>query len=202
MDDEFAKTVGEFDSLDALKEDLSERLGDYQRQVVDQQVRNLVLERFIEASELQPPERLVTDELGHRMSHIEEDLAGAGITLAQYAEQTGSTELEMRAEMRTQAELSVKAELLLEEVVRTQDIKIDDEDLGREIAYLAAQTETEPGELAKQLASSGRLRGVVADIMRRKALDYVVENANVTGLDSIKGEAPGDEETEQEESES
>ena len=202
LDDEFAKTVGEFDSLDALKEDLSERLGDYQRQVVDQQVRNLVLERFIEASDLQPPERLVEDELGHRMSHVEEDLAGAGITLAQYAEQTGSTELEMRAEMRTQAELSVKAELLLEEVVRTQDIKIDDEDLGREIAYLAAQTETEPGELAKQLASSGRLRGVVADIMRRKALDYVVENANVTGLDSIKGEAPGDEETEQEESES
>lgn len=206
LDDEFAKTVGEFDSLDALKDDLRERLGDYQRQVVEQQVRNLVLERFIEASDLQPPERLVTDELEHRMSHVEEDLAGAGITLAQYAEQTGSTELEMRAEMRTQAELSVKAELLLEEVVRTQDIKIDDEDLGREIAYLAAQTETEPGELAKQLASSGRLRGVVADIMRRKALDYVVENANVTGLDSIldsiKEEPFGDEDTEQGQGES
>ncbi|MGH2700396.1 MAG: trigger factor [Actinomycetota bacterium] len=206
LDDEFAKTVGEFDSLDALKDDLRERLGDYQRQVVEQQVRNLVLERLIEASDLQPPERLVTDELEHRMSHVEEDLAGAGITLAQYAEQTGSTELEMRAEMRTQAELSVKAELLLEEVVRTQDIKIDDEDLGREIAYLAAQTETEPGELAKQLASSGRLRGVVADIMRRKALDYVVENANVTGLDSIldsiKEEPSGDEDTEQGQGES
>jgi len=201
LDDEFAKTVGEFDSLDALKDDLRERLGDYQRQVVDQQVRNLVLERFIEASELEPPERLVTDELAHRMSHIEEDLKGAGVTLAQYAEQTGTTELEMRTEMRTQAEMSVKAELLLEDVVRTQDIKVDDEDLGREIAYLAAQTETEPGELAKQMASSGRLRGVVADIMRRKALDYVVENANVTGLDSVKEVASGDEGTEQEQNE-
>ena len=123
------------------------------------------------------------------------------MTLAQYAEQTGTTELEVRTEMRTQAEMSVKADLLLEEVVRTQDIKVDDEDLGREIAYLAAQTETEPGELAKQMASSGRLRGVVADIMRRKALDFVVENANVTGLESVKESALGDEDTEQEQNE-
>lgn len=198
LDDEFAKTVGEFDSLDDLRADLRERLGDYQRQVAVQQVRNLVLERFVESAALVAPERLVEDELSHRMSHIDEELAGAGMTMAQYADQVGSTELEVRAEMRTQAEDSVKAELLLEEVVRTQDIKIDDEDLGREIAYLAAQTETEPGELAKQLATSGRLRGVVADIMRRKALDYVVENADVRGLPAVKDTAPGDEETEQE----
>jgi trigger factor len=183
LDDEFAANVGEFETLDELKDDLRQRLGEYQRQVAEQQVRNLVLERFVEAAELKAPERLVDDEVKHRMEHVEQDLASAGMTLEQYAEQTGSTELEVRSEVREQAAQSVKAELLLEEVVRRADIKVDDDDLGREIAYLSAQTNTEPGELAKELASSGRLRGLVADIMRRKALDHVVEQVNVVGLE-------------------
>ena len=191
LDDEFATNVGEFESLEDLKDDLRQRLGDYQRQVAEQQVRNLVLERFVDAAALEAPERLVDDEVKHRMEHVEQDLAGAGLTFEQYAEQTGSTELELRSEVREQAAQSVKAELLLEEVVRKADIKVDDDDLGREIAYLAAQTNTEPGELAKQLASSGRLRGVVADIMRRKALDHMVEQVNVVGLEP-RLEAIGD----------
>lgn len=183
LDDEFAKNVGEFETLDELRDDLRQRLGEYQQQMAEQQVRNLVLERFVEAADLEAPERLVDDEVKHRMEHVEQDLASAGLTFEQYAEQTGSTELEVRSEVREQAAQSVKAELLLEEVVRKADIKIDDDDLGREIAYLSAQTNTEPGELAKQLASSGRLRGLVADIMRRKALDHVVEQVNVVGLE-------------------
>ena len=201
LDDEFAANVGEFETLDELKDDLRQRLGEYQRQVAEQQVRNLVLERFVEAAELKAPERLVDDEVKHRMEHVEQDLASAGVTLEQYAEQTGSTELEVRSEVREQAAQSVKAELLLEEVVRRADIKVDDDDLGREIAYLSAQTNTEPGELAKELASSGRLRGLVADIMRRKALDHVVEQVNVVGLEpqteTIDDSAEDDESHEQ-----
>ncbi|MDQ4027781.1 MAG: hypothetical protein M3214_07005, partial [Actinomycetota bacterium] len=52
-------------------------------------------------------------------------------------------------------------------------------DLGREIAYAAARSGGDAGDLAKQLASSGRLPSVAADIMRRKALDYVVDQINV-----------------------
>ncbi|MGH2774419.1 MAG: trigger factor, partial [Actinomycetota bacterium] len=198
LDDDFAKNVGEFETLEDLKDDLRQRLGEYQGQLAEQQVRNLVLERFVEAADLDAPERLVDDEVKHRMEHVEQDLAGAGMTFEQYAEQTGSTELEVRSEVREQAAQSVKAELLLEEVVRKTDIKVDDDDLGREIAYLSAQTNTEPGELAKQLASSGRLRGVVADIMRRKALDHVVEQVNVIGLEAQS--EPIDDSTEDDES--
>jgi len=189
LDDEFAKSVGEFETIEDLKDDLRQRLGDYQFQLAQQQVRSLVLERFVEAADLEAPEKLVDAEVNHRMEHIEQDLASAGMSLEQYAEQTGTTELEVRSDIREQAAMSVKAELLLEEVVRTADVKVDDDDLGREIAYLSAQSNTEPGELAKQLASSGRLRGVVADIMRRKALDHVVEQVNVIGLEPPPGAA-------------
>jgi trigger factor len=85
----------------------------------------------------------------------------------------------LRRDLRDGAERSVKAELLLEQVARENDISVTEEDLGREIAYAAARSGGDAGDLAKQLASSGRLPSVAADIMRRKALDYVVDQINV-----------------------
>lgn len=195
LDDEFAKTVGEFDELGALKQDLRERLAELKSQMVEEQVRNLVLEAFVDASDLEAPERLVQDEFDHRIAHIEEDLKGANMTLGEYLARSNETELEFRRDVRAGVAKSVKAELLLEQLARDNDIQISDEDLGREIAYLAARTDSDPQELAQQLASSGRLRGVAADIMRRKALDHVVEHATIRGR--AAGEQPGrDEEQE------
>ena len=181
LDDEFAKSVGEFDSLDELKQDLRERMADVKRNVVADDVRGRVLEALVDVSDLEPPEKLVGDEFEHRLQHFQQDLEKAGVSLDDYAQASGSTELEIRSEMRKQAQKAVKAELLLEEIARVQEVQVTDEDLGREVALAAARAQREPREVAKELAESGRLGAVAADIMRRKALDYVVHNANVAG---------------------
>lgn len=181
LDDDFARTVGEFDSLDELKEDLRDRMAQVKRNMVEEEIRGTALEELVGAADLEPPEKLVAKEFEHRLEHFQEDLKGAGATLEQYATSIDSTELEIRAEMRKQAEQGVKAELLLEEIARTQDIEVTNEDLGREVAIAAARVQRPPQEVAKELADGGRLGAVAADIMRRKALDYVVEQANVIG---------------------
>ena len=180
-DDEFAKTVGEFDSLSELKDDIRSRLAEMKRELVEEQIRGLALEALVNASDLEPPEKLVGGEFEHRMEHFNRDLQQAGVTMEQYAESAQSTELEIRSRMRTQAEASVKAELLLEEIARREDIEVTNEDLSREVTIAAIRAEREPQEVAKELADSGRLGAVAADIMRRKALDHVVATANVTG---------------------
>lgn len=181
LDDEFAKTVGEFDSLDDLKSDLRSRLADVKRQLVNEQVAGLALQALVDASDLEPPDKLVESEFGHRLEHFEQELKRAGMTMADYGRRSNSTELEIRSDIRAQAARSVKAELLLEQVARDHDIEVTNEDLGREVAALAAQAQRDPQEVAKQLASSGRLAAVAADIMRRKALDLVVQNVEVAG---------------------
>jgi trigger factor len=181
LDDEFAKSVGEFDDLQALKDDLSVKLGEVKRGAVEEQTRAMVLEALVDRSDLDPPQKLVDAEFDHRLHHFEDDLKGVGLTLSDYARQTDSTELEARRELRAQAARSVKAEMLLEEVARAQKIEVTQEELGLEIAVAAARAERDPKELAKQLAESGRLSGVAADIMRRKALEYAVDNVNVVG---------------------
>jgi trigger factor len=180
LDDEFAKTVGEFDDLDALKADLRVRLAEVKQSVVDEEVRVSVLNALVDAAELEPPEKLVEEEFNHRIEHFTHELSHAGLTMETYGEQSQLTELEIRRDIRAQAGRSVKAELLLEEIARQQSVEVTDEDLGREIAILAQRTQQQPQEIAKNLAETGRVRALAADIMRRKALDYLVENVNVS----------------------
>lgn len=181
VDDEFAKTVGEFDSLDDLKEDVRARLATVKERMGEDELRSNALNALVEASDLTPPEKLVESEFGHRMEHLEEDLQRHGLTLDAYGAQMQLTELEIRRDIREQAAKSVKAELLLEEIARDQSIDVSEEELGREIAVAAAQAQRDPKEIAQNLVDSGRVGAVAADIMRRKALDYVVRSINVSG---------------------
>jgi trigger factor len=181
LDDEFAKTVGEFDSLAGLEESLRPQLAEVKRQAAREGVRAAVLERLVEMSALDPPEKLVDGEFRHHLEHLEEDLERAGLSMAQYAREVQATELEIRKDLRTQAQRSVKAELLLEQVARENDIGVTEEEIGREIAIAAARLGRDPQEVAKEIVDAGRVSAVAADIMRRKALDHVVDRADVAG---------------------
>jgi trigger factor len=181
LDDDFAKTVGEFESLEALKQDLRTNLVDVKRRIAEDELKALILERLVDATTLDAPARLVEAEFDHQLEHMEESLRRAGLSLAEYARRTEQTELEVRRDVRARAARSVKAELLLEEVARRYNIGVDEHEIGREVAIAAARSERDPKEVAQQLVESGRVSVLAADIMRRKALDYVVEQANVSG---------------------
>jgi trigger factor len=184
LDDDFAKTVGEFDSLEDLKEDLRTRLKDVKAAMVQEELRGRALDELVTRSDLTPPDVLVEAEFSHRLEHFEEELARAGANLADYARSAQVTELEIRRDMREQAVKVVKADLLLEEIARREKVEITEEDIGRQIAILSSRTGREPKEIAKMLADGGRVATLTADIMRQKALDYLVESVNVVGRDT------------------
>ncbi|HEV2756478.1 MAG TPA: trigger factor [Actinomycetota bacterium] len=181
LDDELAKTMGEFETLDELKDDLRERLGGIKRGMVLDEIANRAIAALVDASDLDPPEKLVESELEHRLEHFAEDVKRAGLTMDDYTRQAELTELEIRRDMRAQVERSVKAELLLEEIARTERFDVTEEDIGREIAVLAHRSGRDPKEVAEQVVNAGRLGSLAADIMRRKALEHVVQAINVAG---------------------
>ncbi len=183
LDHDLAKTVGEFDSLDELRDDLRQRLAPVKQRFVQDAVRSRALEALVEAAGIEPPEKLVESEFEHRLTHFEEDLQRAGVTLDDYGAQVNLTELEIRRDIRDQAARSVAAELLLEEVARRHEVDVTEEDVGREISLAAARAGRDPKEVAEQVVAGGRLGAIAADIMRRKALDIVVESAKVIGAD-------------------
>ena len=179
LDDEFAKTVGEFDTLEALKEDVRGRVAEMKQQMAQDQLRSLALDALVDAVPVEPPEKLVEDEFKHRLEHFEADLKQHGLTMEEYGRQAELTELEIRRDIRDQVTRSLRAELILEQVAKEAEIKVDDDEIGQEIALAAMRSGRDPKEVAEQVVRSGRLGTVAADVLRRKALDHVVENIDV-----------------------
>ncbi|MEA2477986.1 MAG: trigger factor [Actinomycetota bacterium] len=181
LDDEFAKTAGEFDVLDDLKNDLRERLKEVKASAAAEELRGAALNALLEAINLESPEKLVESEFEHRLEHFQGDLDRAGLSMSDYERASQSTELEIRKDIRDQAARSVAAELVLEEIARREEMDVTEDDIGREIAYLAARLQREPKDVAEDVVKGGRLGALAADIMRRKALDYVVASITVPG---------------------
>ena len=190
VDDDFAKTVGEFDGLHQLKEELRTEFEKLKKAAAEEELGNRTLAALVNAARFEPPDKLVESEFEHRLQHIEAEVQRTGISLDEYARRVGSTTLELRRDIRAEAARAVKADLLLEEIARREKIEVTREDIGREIALAVARSQRDPEEVSEELTRSGQWGAVAADIMRRKALDLAVERVNVTGRPVKEKEPP------------
>src|SRR3990170_310584 len=178
-DDEFAKVASEFDTLDELKQSLREQLMRNRERGADAEVRDRVLQAMIDSVEVDLPDTLVDEEVQHRVLHAQERAEQAGMTLPQLLEAQGFDELRFRADARDHAIRAIKADLVLEAAARQEDIQVTPEELGREIAGLAQALGRDPKDLAKSLDRSGQVVSLAGDIIRSKALDLLVEHADI-----------------------
>jgi trigger factor len=150
----------------------------------DAELRNRALQKVISESAVAVPEALASDEMSYRLSRFAEQLRGAGISIQQYLESTGQSEEDIEADLRSQAERNVAAQLILEEIGKREGLSASDDEVAAELAEHAKTLGKEPAELRSQLESNGRFGALGADIIRRKALDLIVDKAD------IKDEAP------------
>jgi trigger factor len=132
------------------------------------------------------PDSLVDEETEHRVVHARERAEQLGMTLDQLLESQGFDETRFRADAREHALRAVKADLALESVARAEDLEVTAEELGREIAQLAAALGREPKEVARSLDRSGQVVALAGDIIRSKALDVLVEHADIVPEDALK----------------
>ena len=178
-DDEFAKVASEFDTAAELRENIREQLGRSRDRAADADVRDRVLDELISSVEVDLPDTLVDEEVEHRVAHAQERAQQAGMTLQQLLEAQEMDELRFRAEARDHAIRAIKADLVLEAVARKEDLQVSEEEIGREISSLASALGRDPKELAKNLARSGQVVSLAGDIIRSKALDLLVEHADI-----------------------
>jgi trigger factor len=178
-DDEFAKTASEFDTLEELKADLRSKIGEVKRVTSEAELRNRVLEKVVADTGVVVPDAMLNDEMRYRLSRFVDQLRRAGITIQNYIEQTGQTEEQIESDLRAQAERNVAAQMILEEVGKREGLSASDDEVAGELNDHAQASGAEPDELRKQLESSGRMGALSADIIRRKALDLIVERADI-----------------------
>lgn len=192
-DDDFAKTASEFDTLPELRVALREQLQRNKERAAEATVRDRVLQELVDTVEVDLPESLVDGETEHRVAHAGERAQQLGITLEQLLAMQGFDELQFRADARAHATRAIKADLALEAVARQEDLQVTAEEIGHEIGQLAAALGREPKEVAKSLDRSGQVVSLAGDIIRSKALDVLIEHANVTPEDGTATETEASE---------
>ena len=191
-DDDFAKTASEFDTMDELRADLREKLGELKEREVKSVLRDRVLEG-VERVDVDIPESLVQEETDHRVNHARERAQRAGSSLEEALEAQGWDEARLREDAREHALRAIKGDLVLEAVARGEQFEVTAEEIGAEVGALATAYGREPKDLAKQLDRSGQIVTLAGDIIRSKALDLLVEQADIETESG--SEAPAETET-------
>ena len=122
------------------------------------------------------PDTLVHDELHYRANRFAQQLRYMGASLEQYLEALGQTQEQIEADLRAQAERAVKAQLVLEAIARAEGFEASEEEIEAEVQRQAARANLPPEEIRKAL-SGGRDGVIAGDILRSKALAFLVEHA-------------------------
>jgi trigger factor len=180
LDDEFAQTASEFDTLDELQADIRDRLGKSRAAQQGSQAHERVLDALLTGSEVPLPESAVEAELSWRRENVEHQLQDAGMDRAQYLEMQGQTEEEFDAELQQNVQQAVKTQLVLDALADAEEVSVSDQDLTEHIVAEAARYGVAPQTLAQQVQESGNIPALIADVRRNKAMRKALGAATVT----------------------
>jgi len=185
-DDEFAQEASEFDTIDELRSNISERLTRMARLEQASQARDAVLEGLLGQVEIEVPEHLLNSEIETRRQQITEQLTQAGLTLERYLADIGEdqTEEEFWADLEQRSEQALKAQIILDKIADERAIGVDQNDLTQHILRKAQADGVPPQQVADHLQEHPHhIEEYMLEIRRGKALAMIVEAATVTDSD-------------------
>ena len=180
LDEEFASTASEFDTLEELKAHIREKLGELKEARADAAVRDAALQALArKVEDIELPDRLVDQETESRVDAVRRRAEQQGSSLEAVLQAGGVEELQFRSDARAHALRAIRADLALEGVARAENIQVSDEDLDKVVQAIAKDVGRSPKEVRRQLESTGQMTAVAGDIIRDRALDLVVQHAEV-----------------------
>ncbi|AWB91680.1 trigger factor [Aeromicrobium chenweiae] len=180
LDEEFAQTASEFDTIEELKADLTDRVTRGKRMEQANEARDLVLDEIVSKIDAPLPESLVTEEIGSRRQQIEQQLAMAGVPFEQYLDDEKQTVDEFEAELEKRVRDSLVAQFVLDQVVANEEFGIDDSELSQHIMRRAQQSGEDPNSYIQHIMEHNHVPEMVSEVLRGKALASLVESAKVT----------------------
>ena len=182
LDDEFAKDVSEFDTLDELKADLKKQLSEKKAEDARRDLENQLLEQAIDGMEAEIPEVMFTKRADEMINDYAYRLQAQGIDLQTYLQYMGQDMDAFRATFKDGAEKQVKASLVLEAIVAAEKLEATEDEINAEIDKLAQQYGMEAEQIMKAVPADQ----IAADVTTKKALDLIVDSAKLVAKKAEK----------------
>lgn len=190
QNDEFARSVGNFDSLEALREKLREELEAAEEAAAREQLARQLLERLIEDNPFDVPPSLVEGQMDSMVRELEERVRLGGKDPAEAIQDREG----LRESLRPGAERRVRELILLDQIASKEAIEVTDKEVSQEVVRMARTTQEGPAELKARLAKTGQLQSLREELRHRKTLEHLfakvrVEEEEVENLERASEES-------------
>lgn len=176
LDDEFAKDVSEFDTLEEYKNSIKERLTKELENQERVETENKLVEKVVELSEVEIPEGMVEAQVENELNDFGYRLQMQGLDLEQYLQLTGSDAEGMKDQFRPMAEKRVNSDLVLEAIAEKEEFEVTEEDIDEELNLLAEQYNQEDKDKFIEDMKKGDLDFLKAGIKNKKVIDLLKNN--------------------------
>ena len=173
LDDEFAKDVSEFDTLDALKADIREKALESAQKQINSAFEQACVEKAAENTTVDMPKALIEAELDTQMERFGYQLQMSGYSMEQYAKMMGGDVTTMRNAFRPAAEKQAKINVTLEKIGEVENIAVSDEEINAEYEALASQYQLELDKVKSMVPAEE----ITASLKTRKAVKVIVDSA-------------------------
>jgi len=179
LDDEFAKDVSEFDTLQELKDDIRNKLIQAAENRGNFLLRRELLDKAVDNAVVEIPESMIEQQIGQMVANMGNSFARQGLSIEDYLKYSNSSIDKLREEMRPEAERSVKTALVMESISKAEGITATDEEIQAEIERVASAYRQDPGEFRKVLESEGSFGFITESIIKEKTFQFLVDNAKI-----------------------
>lgn len=176
IDDEFAKDVSEFDSLEELRNSIKDRLQKENESKQKYETEDAAIKAVCDNTQIEIPTGMIETEIDNMQKEVEQRMSYQGLTLEQYLEMTGKSKEDFRKEYEEQAKDSVKSKLILEAIIKAEKFEPTEEEIEEKIKEMADNYGKKPEELME----NDNLKNYIKNsIQSQMAIDFIVANAKI-----------------------
>lgn len=175
LDDEFAKDVSEFDTLEEYRKDLNKKVKERKENQAKATKEQEAIEKFIEKVEVVIPDGMIDEEVEKMVEEMNANLSYQGLNIDQYLQYMGITLEDYKKEMRAQAEKRIKLNLGLEAVAKEEKVEVSDEEIDAKIKELSAQYGA--GDDESLLKNENARNYMRQELTHEKTMKIVTDNA-------------------------
>lgn len=179
LDDEFAKDVSEFETLQELKADVENRLRNRKEENAKALLKQQAIEKAATNASVDIPQAMIETQIDNILQDFDYRLRMQGLSLDQYLKYSDESIENIREKYQDDAKKVVKEQLVLEAIAKAENIKVEQDDIDREIARLSEAYKQEPEKVKEILEKQGQMEAVEHSIIIDKAVEFLIANAKI-----------------------
>ncbi|MDF2609479.1 MAG: trigger factor [Lachnospiraceae bacterium] len=176
LDDDFAQDVSEFDTLDEYKEDIKKTILENKEKDAKRVKEDTIVDKIIENATMEIPDAMIDTQARQIVDEFAQRMQMQGLTMEQYMQYTGMNVNQLMEQTKPQAVKRIQSRLVLESIVKAENITVAEEDFEKELVDMAASYQMEADKL-KELIGEKEKEQIRMDMAVQKAVDFVLETA-------------------------